>query len=357
MDKIRTNGIPLKDFVGSTPNIGILTGFNDAFLITTATKQSLVSLDPNCEKLIQPYIRGQDVDRWEGEPSGLYMIAMKSSGNYAWSWKGKPELEAEEIFRKEFPSLFAHMQQYRSQLIKRNDQGEYWWELRSCAYWDKFLLPKIMYQEIQFHPSYLIDHRMTLANNKVFFFPSRDYFLLGLLNSPLMWWYNWRYLPHMKDEALTPVAFKMENLTIPTPSLDIRSETETLVARLIELKGQRTQGTRDVLNWLRVEFGIEKASQKLQALSVLGSNELADEVKKLRGRKATMSVAEVKRLAEEHKQSVLPLHENFRESDRLEHRVSDLVNAAFGLTPEEVELMWKTAPPRMPIAGPSPAKL
>jgi len=161
----------------------------------------------------------------------------------------------------------------------------------------------------------------------------------------------------MKDEALTPVAFKMENLTIPTPSLDIRSETETLVARLIELKGQRTQGTRDVLNWLRVEFGIEKASQKLQALSVLGSNELADEVKKLRGRKATMSVAEVKRLAEEHKQSVLPLHENFRESDRLEHRVSDLVNAAFGLTPEEVELMWKTAPPRMPIAGPSPAKL
>ena len=36
----------------------------------------------------------------------------------------------------------------------------------------------------------------------------------------------------------------------------------------------------------------------------------------------------------------------------MERRVSDLVNEAYGLTPEEVALMWETAPPRMPIAGP-----
>jgi hypothetical protein len=35
------------------------------------------------------------------------------------------------------------------------------------------------------------------------------------------------------------------------------------------------------------------------------------------------------------------------ESGRL---LSDLVNAAYGLTPDEVALMWATAPPRMPIA-------
>ena len=34
----------------------------------------------------------------------------------------------------------------------------------------------------------------------------------------------------------------------------------------------------------------------------------------------------------------------------LEHRLSDLVNQAYGLTPEEIDLMWKTAPPRMPIS-------
>jgi len=32
----------------------------------------------------------------------------------------------------------------------------------------------------------------------------------------------------------------------------------------------------------------------------------------------------------------------------LERQVAELVNAAYGLTPEEVALMWKTAPPRMP---------
>jgi hypothetical protein len=30
-------------------------------------------------------------------------------------------------------------------------------------------------------------------------------------------------------------------------------------------------------------------------------------------------------------------------------RISDDVNAAYGLTPEEVALMWRTAPPRMPL--------
>jgi hypothetical protein len=34
----------------------------------------------------------------------------------------------------------------------------------------------------------------------------------------------------------------------------------------------------------------------------------------------------------------------------LEGRLSHLVNQAYGLTPEEIALMWKTAPPRMPIS-------
>jgi hypothetical protein len=32
-----------------------------------------------------------------------------------------------------------------------------------------------------------------------------------------------------------------------------------------------------------------------------------------------------------------------------ERRLSDLVNLAYGLTADEVELMWRTAPPRMPF--------
>jgi hypothetical protein len=38
------------------------------------------------------------------------------------------------------------------------------------------------------------------------------------------------------------------------------------------------------------------------------------------------------------------------EAERLEGRLSDLVNEAYGLTPDEVRLMWATAPPRMPLS-------
>ena len=37
----------------------------------------------------------------------------------------------------------------------------------------------------------------------------------------------------------------------------------------------------------------------------------------------------------------------------LERTLSDLVNQAYALTPTEIDLMWKTAPSRMPIPPPA----
>lgn len=48
---------------------------------------------------------------------------------------------------------------------------------------------------------------------------------------------------------------------------------------------------------------------------------------------------------------MVPLQALDREANGLERELSDLVNAAFGLTPAEVQLMWDTAPPRMPFTG------
>jgi hypothetical protein len=66
-----------------------------------------------------------------------------------------------------------------------------------------------------------------------------------------------------------------------------------------------------------------------------------------------LTVADVKRLREEHAESVAPLQALAREADGLERTVSELVNEAFGLTPVDVRLMWETAPPRMPIGPPA----
>ena len=75
---------------------------------------------------------------------------------------------------------------------------------------------------------------------------------------------------------------------------------------------------------------------------------LIGEVKKARGKAKPLSVADVKRLREEHARSVGPLQTLAAEARQLESKVADLVNAAYGLTPDEVQLLWDTAPPRMP---------
>jgi hypothetical protein len=155
----------------------------------------------------------------------------------------------------------------------------------------------------------------------------------------------------MKDEALTPAGFKMEDLPIAKPSDETRKQIEQDAGRMIEVSAESRERRRAVLDWLRHEFGVEKASQKLQALDALAPDDLIAEVKKARGRaKPPLSVADVKRLKDEHANSVTPLRALAAEAHQLERRVSDLVNAAYGLTPAEVALLWETAPPRTPLA-------
>jgi hypothetical protein len=96
--------------------------------------------------------------------------------------------------------------------------------------------------------------------------------------------------------------------------------------------------------------GIHELSQKLQDVAHLDADALADDVKKARGRSKPPSAAEAKRLKAEHAVSIVPLQTLAREAHMQENRASDLVNAAYGLTSDEIALMRQTAPPRMPLA-------
>ena len=54
-------------------------------------------------------------------------------------------------------------------------------------------------------------------------------------------------------------------------------------------------------------------------------------------------------LRAEHTQSIDPARALAAETLQLERTPSDLINTAYGLTPEEVKLLWATAPPRTPF--------
>jgi hypothetical protein len=75
-------------------------------------------------------------------------------------------------------------------------------------------------------------------------------------------------------------------------------------------------------------------------------------MKCIRGKKNPLSAAALKSLRDEHARTTEPARAQAAEAQGLERRLSDLVNEAYGLTPDEVALMWQAAPPRMPFAGP-----
>ena len=73
------------------------------------------------------------------------------------------------------------------------------------------------------------------------------------------------------------------------------------------------------------------------------------EVKKAHGKKNPLTIPGLKALREEYTRTLEPMRLLVGQALQLEQQISDLVNAAYGLTPEEIDLMWKTAPPRMPV--------
>jgi len=351
--KVRRAGAPLAEFAGVKPYYGIKTGLNEAFLIDTATKERLVAADPRSADIIKPYLRGQDIKRWVPAWQGLWMILLKSSGDRTWPWSGMAAAEAERGFARTYPSLYHHLKPLEDKLRKRQDQGQYWWELRSCAYYDGFAQPKLTYQEIQFHPAFSFDDQRFLSNNKTFFLTANDLYLLAVLNSPLLWWHNWRYLPHMKDEALSPVGELMLTLPIAPPSDDIRAEVEPAVARLIAITRDNMEARGATLDWLRAEFSVDAPGQRLEDFAQLDADAFVEEVRKRRPKAAgALTPATLKALKSGYAEQAMPLRRRHAEAAVLERALSDLVNAAYGLTPAEIDLLWATAPPRMPISRP-----
>ncbi|RJO64294.1 MAG: hypothetical protein C4523_18725 [Myxococcales bacterium] len=355
MEKLRRVGAPLAEYAGVKPYRGVLTGFNEAFLIDTPTRDQLVRQDPKCAEIIKPFLRGQDIKRWSPEWAGLWMIFTRRG----------IDIDA-------YPAIKTHLLNYREQLEPRpNDwdkknNGEWpgrkpgpykWYEIQdSIDYWRLFDGPKIFYQEIQFHPSYCLDEGTLVGNNKTFLIPVRDYFLLAVLTSPIIWWHNWRYFPHMKDEALSPVGFRMESLPIARPTPATRAEAEQIVPRLIEITKANQGATCEVLDWLKAELRIDSPGNALSDFAALDADGFVAEARKRLPKTQTrglsplssLSPRQVKDLHEVYRDYAQPIQTRDAEAARLERRLSDLVNQAYGLTPDEIELMWKTAPPRMP---------
>ena len=122
---------------------GVLTGCNEAFIISTEKRNEILS---NCkddderirtEALIRPILRGRDIKRYSYNWAGLWLINTHNGV------KGRiPRIDIND-----YPAVKEHLDKYWDMISSRADKGDTPYNLRNCAYLEDFLQPKIVYPE------------------------------------------------------------------------------------------------------------------------------------------------------------------------------------------------------------------
>ena len=352
LKKIRERGTPLADYAGVSPLYGIKTGFNEAFLINTPTRDQLVRDDPAAAEIIKPYLRGQDIGRWLPEWAGLWMIFARRG-----------------IQIERYPSVLRHLERYRPQLepkpenwkpAKQGDvwpgrkEGRYkWFEIQDAVdYWEQFQTPKIIYQVIQYYPQYSYDESGLFGNDKTFVIPTGDKQVCAILNSPLIWWHNWRHLPHLKDEALSPMGYRMETVPIAKPLNADRSKFVDSTEACLGLTRQIRSSDSTLCDWLKHEIGLSAVPMSLRQVSLLDSDSFVAAVRAGLPRRQGMTPTQLRQLRDAFAETAEPARSARIQLQAHERSLAAMVERAYGLTDEEVALMWRTAPPRMPLPPP-----
>lgn len=149
--RIEQIGIPLKNWDVSIYR-GILTGFNDAFIIDGNKKDELIAVDQKSAEIIKPILRGRDIKRYQAEFADLWLI--NSHNGYG---------DVPPININDYPAIKIHLEQIEEMrksgalgdrakkakgLYKRDDQGKTPFNLRNAAYLPEFDKEKIVYPDI-----------------------------------------------------------------------------------------------------------------------------------------------------------------------------------------------------------------
>lgn len=180
--EIGAKSISLVDCVGGEIYRGILTGLNEAFVIDAATANVIAETEKPSARFIVPFYSGRDVKRYYLPQAKKNLIFIRKGTTDKERGDKRPDCWLVENHQL----LALHLAKYEQKAAKRRDKGDYWWELRSCAYSSVFEKPKIILPVITKRLSAVLSDKAAYVNDKCFVIAGGDYFLLALLNSKLM---------------------------------------------------------------------------------------------------------------------------------------------------------------------------
>jgi adenine-specific DNA-methyltransferase len=175
--KVEAQGIKLKKW-DIIINRGILTGYNEAFIISGKIKAELIEKDPKSSEIIKPLLRGRDINRYHYEYEDLWLIATFPSLN----------IEIDNFFAiKEYLRTFEKRIEQSGEKGSRKKTSGKWFEIQdSIAYWEEFEKPKIIYPNMTKFLPFTYDINGFYTNQKCFILTGNHLeYLVSFFNSKL----------------------------------------------------------------------------------------------------------------------------------------------------------------------------
>ena len=205
----RENMGTLEDLVGKESYRGLLTGLSKAFNVSVDTADRLIDEHVSAVEILRPFMQGRGMVPFGKPDTASYLLfipkgfTMKAFGlnpeDKEDRKKMPKEQEAWEWFERTYPSVARWLLQFKDEASKRSDKGDYWWELRACAYYNEFSMPKLFYQTFQVRPCFIYSDQSVFCNNSMWFLSIKDKALLSLLCSNMGWWLISKYCPRIQN--------------------------------------------------------------------------------------------------------------------------------------------------------------
>lgn len=239
-EKIERIGTPLKEWDVKIYR-GVLTGFNDAFIIDGKKRAELIAQDPKSAEIIKPILRGRDIKRYKAEFADLWII----NSHNGIKEKGIPRIDVP----KDYPAIYNHLKPYEEKLIKRQDKGDHWTNLRNCAYLEEFEKEKVVYPNMASNLCSFYDNNGFYTNQKCFIITSKNEnlkFLNLFFNASSINYYFKKYC----GATLGAQGFEMskifiENLPIPKISPEAQQPFIELVDKILAKKENNEDTTAE----------------------------------------------------------------------------------------------------------------
>ena len=157
---------------------GILTGYNDAFIINQQTKDTLIAEDPRSKEILKPVLRGRDIARYRANWAGLWLI--DTHNGYA---------DVPPINVDDYPAIKTYLDKFIQELEQRQDKGITPYNLRNCAYHDHFTGEKLLWRDMTDTGCFAYSDTMIFTNDKAFMMTGANLkFLCAVLNSSAIAW-------------------------------------------------------------------------------------------------------------------------------------------------------------------------